>query len=77
MEHDRLMKLSNEQELKVGDKIIYEKVGAYTMCLTPLFIKYYPDVYIQEAGGLRIVRNAWHVQEYAQNSILFDGNGAR
>lgn len=77
MEHDRLMKLSNEQELKVGDKIIYEKVGAYTMCLSPLFIKYYPDVYIQEAGGLRIVRNAWHVQEYAQNSILFDSNGGR
>ena len=47
MEHDRLFEVKNGQTLKIGDQIIYDKVGAYTMCLTPLFIKYFPDVYVE------------------------------
>ena len=36
--------------LTVGDLITYHKVGAYTMCLTPLFIKYFTDVYVRDNG---------------------------
>ena len=64
------MKQINEPELIVGDKIIYDKVGAYTMCLTPLFIKYFPDVYVEENGELRIVRNAWKPEQYVMNSMI-------
>lgn len=69
MEHDRLFVAENAPELQVGDRIIYHKVGAYTMCLTPLFIKYFPDVYVSSGGKLQKVRSAWTPHEYIQNSL--------
>ncbi len=66
MEHDRLFEIANEPELLPGDKIIYHKVGAYTMSLSPLFIKYFPDIYVEDKRGLHKVRNAWGVHEYKQ-----------
>ena len=53
----------------MGDRIIYHKVGAYTMCLTPLFIKYFPDVYVHRNGALSKVREAWTPEEYLRKSI--------
>lgn len=70
MEHDRLFTAINEVELLPGDRIVYDKVGAYTMCLTPLFIKYFPDVYVQHDGTLKKVRSAWTPEEYLMKSIL-------
>lgn len=70
MEHDRLFVAINEPYLKPGDRIIYDKVGAYTMCLTPLFIKYFPDVYVEDNGKMRLVRKAWSPKEYIMNSII-------
>ena len=72
MEHDRLFVAINEPALSPGDKIIYDKVGAYTMCLTPLFIRYFPDVYVEHNGNLKIVRQAWGPEEYLMKSILED-----
>lgn len=73
MEHDRLFELIDKPALSVGDGIIYNNVGAYTMCLSPLFIKYFPSVYVEkENGTLKQVRNAWTVEEYIQNSIFED-----
>lgn len=69
MEHDRLYIAENVNELQVGDKIIYDKVGAYTMCLTPLFIKYFPDVYLKDGEHLVKIRNKWTPENYVQNSI--------
>ena len=37
------------------------------MCLTPLFIKYFPDVYVEHEGKLKKVRDAWSPKEYMQN----------
>lgn len=70
MEHDRLFELNSEEELLVGDTITYNKVGAYTMCLTPLFIKYFPDVYIKENEEYRLVREAWKPDNYIMQSNL-------
>lgn len=73
MEHDRLFELINKPALSVGDRIIYNKVGAYTMCLSPLFIKYFPSVYVEkDDGSLKQVRKAWTVEDYIQNSIFED-----
>lgn len=69
MESDRLMILKDERELAVGDRIIYNKVGAYTMCLSPLFISYFPDVYIKEENDFRQIRKRWTPEEYTQNCI--------
>ena len=68
MEHDRLFDLCDQQEVKIGDEIIYNKVGAYTMCLTPLFISYFPDVYTEKEEKLELVRTRWTAQEYLMNS---------
>lgn len=73
MENDRLFELKDSYELKEGDRIVYEKVGAYTMCLSPLFIGYFPAVYLEEDGQVRCVREKWGVAEYTQKSF-YEGN---
>lgn len=69
LDNDRLMELENYQELKKGDKIIFEKVGSYTMALSPLFIEYFPDVYVKRENGNTIrVRDKWGIIEFLQKS---------
>lgn len=70
MEHDRLFTAVGEPALQPGDRIIYDKVGAYTMCLTPLFIRYFPDVYVRSQGKLTKVREGWTPEDYLTKSIL-------
>ncbi len=70
MEHDRLFVVDKEPELQAGDKIIYDRVGAYTMCLSPLFIKYFPAVYLYNGESYRCVRQAWSPAEYLQKSFI-------
>lgn len=72
MEHDRLFIYENGNQLHENDKIIYEKVGAYTMCLTPLFIKYFPDVYILDNNEIKKIRKKWTPKQYIQNSLSED-----
>ena len=66
MEHDRLMTLTDEQELQVGDRIVFDKVGAYTMCLSPLFIHYFPAVYLENDGEMKLIREKWTAEQYCQ-----------
>lgn len=69
LDNDRLMELENYPELIKGDEIIFEKVGSYTMALSPLFIEYFPDVYVKkENGDIIKVREKWGVNEFLQNS---------
>lgn len=68
IENDRLFELRDAPALNMGDQIVFHKVGAYTMCLSPLFIKYFPDIYVEREGELSIVRKRWKVEEYIQNS---------
>lgn len=68
MECDRLFTYENQPELVVGDKIIYENVGGYTMSLNPLFIQYFPAVYIRREGQLIQVRRKWTPADYVQGS---------
>lgn len=68
MEHDRLFDLRDSEELLPGDQIIYHKVGAYTMCLSPLFIKWYPDVYVKDRNQVYKVRDRWTYNEYISRS---------
>ena len=74
IEHDRLFKLRDELKLSVGDKITYYKVGAYTMCLAPLFIKYFPNVYLNDNGNLTKVREAWTPEFYIQGTVMEGDN---
>lgn len=69
MEDDRLFIIENQKKFQEGDRISFQKVGGYTICLTPLFIRYFPAVYVEENGEYRIVREAWTAQEYSQKSV--------
>ena len=69
MEHDRLFDLRDSEELLPGDLIIYHKVGAYTMCLSPLFIKWYPEVYVNDGERIIKVRDKWDTAGYKYRSI--------
>lgn len=70
METDRLVTLENRQELRVGDELHIDKVGGYTMCLTPLFIKYFPRVYLERDKKLSVIREKWDADEYFMKSRL-------
>ena len=72
MEHDRIMRLRGAPALAEGDRVVYRKVGAYTMCFQPLFIEYLPAVYVRDdEGRLTLVRRRWGVEEYLQASVGF------
>ena len=64
MDHDRIMTLNNEKELHVGDIIIYNKVGAYTMTFGGPFIRYYPEVYLRDGKKMNRVRARMSVKDY-------------
>ncbi|MGP6175146.1 hypothetical protein [Corynebacterium sp. A21] len=68
MEDDRLLHLRDEPELAEGDRVVFYKVGAYTMCYQSMFIEYLPAVYVRTEGSLTQVRRKWGVEEYLQGS---------
>lgn len=64
MDHDRLMSIEDKPELIVGDEIVYHRVGAYSMTFGGMFIRYYPDVYVQMEDELEKVRSYGTVEDY-------------
>lgn len=71
MENDRLLAIRDNNELLVGDKLLFNKVGSYTMCLSPLFIEYFPIVYLEnDKSEFICVREKWTVDEYMQKSNI-------
>ena len=70
LEYDRLFTIEDKPLLKVGDRILYKNVGAYTMCLTPMFIRYIPKVYAWDGNEYTLIREKWTANEYIQKSII-------
>ena len=64
MDHDRIMILENEQELRQGDKIVYYRVGAYSMTFGGMFIRYLPEVYVKRNDKLEKVRERISTNQY-------------
>ena len=69
MECDRLFTMENLPELQTGDQIIYENVGGYTISLNPLFIQYFPAVYVRNGEQMTEVRKKWTAKEYVQGNV--------
>ncbi len=67
LENDRLFEIDNHAQLKVGDIIKFHFVGAYTTCISPLFIRYFPRVYIQKDSKYELVHEEWTPKEYLQS----------
>lgn len=71
MEYDRLFEITDDIELVPGDKIIYDTAGGYTMCLNPLFINYFPAVYVEHNdGSIFTARDAWTNEEFLQKNYI-------
>ena len=70
LEYDRLFTLKDKPLLSIGDRILYHNVGAYTMCLTPMFIRYIPNIYLFENNEYKLVRVKWTAKEYLQKSLI-------
>ena len=67
MEYDRLFEITDDVALQPGDKIVYDTAGGYTMCLNPLFIHYFPAIWIEKMdGSLYQAREPWTNDEYMQ-----------
>lgn len=69
MEYDRLFEIKDGPAMKPGDKVVYDTAGGYTMCLNPLFIHYFPPVYVEHRDGtLFKARDQWDVDEFMQKN---------
>ena len=69
MEDDRLMKLTDEPALEVGDRVVFYKVGGYTMCYqSQLFIDFPPAVYARTEDELILVRRRPTVTDYLRGN---------
>lgn len=65
MDHDRIMRIKNQQELMPGDRIVYHKVGNYTTTFGGMFIRYYPEIYVKKTSGeIEMIRHRTSVEEY-------------
>ncbi|MBE7020168.1 MAG: hypothetical protein E7411_01875 [Ruminococcaceae bacterium] len=65
MDHDRIMTPEQIEELKIGDEIIYHRVGAYSVTFGGPFIRYFPDVYFKnENNEYTQVRKRISVEDY-------------
>lgn len=69
LEYDRMFSLADKPLLEVGDRILYRNVGAYTMCLSPMFIRYIPNIYIKTGDRYELVREKWTAEEYVKKNI--------
>ena len=70
LEYDRIFNLIDKPLLGVGDRIRYKNVGAYTMCLTPMFIRYIPNIYALDATGFHLIREKWTASDYILKSKI-------
>ena len=64
LEYDKIFEIENQNLLAVGDIIKYESVGAYTMTLSPLFIRFFPNVYLKDTNGYRLIRKKWSASDF-------------
>lgn len=64
MDHDRIMTLKTEKSLLPGDRIVYQRVGAYTMTFGGAFIRYLPEVFLESNNNLTCIRNSMSVDDY-------------
>ncbi|MHA2787714.1 hypothetical protein ACXZ66_00980 [Corynebacterium sp. S7] len=75
MEDDRITTLYNEVELQVGDRLVFYRVGGYTMNYQTMFIEFLPAVYARDADSLTQVRRKWVTQDFLQGNVWTTRDG--
>lgn len=71
IEMDRMGVIRDEVELKPGDRIEYLNCGSYSMTLAPLFISYFPRVYVKDDSKYQLVRDAWDEGDFMSKCEVF------
>ncbi len=69
MENDILMRICDKPELEIGDIIIYDCVGSYTICFNPQFIRYTPEIYMLRDNRISKVRRKFNALDYLAQEI--------
>lgn len=62
MENDRFLNI--DSCVNVGDKIVFSRVGAYTIGLSPLFIQFYPTIYLKSGDSYSVLRKKMTASEF-------------
>ena len=62
LEYDRLFEMHDTYKLTTDNKILFKFVGAYTMALSPVFIRYFPNVYVYKEKYI-LIRPRWTYQK--------------
>ncbi|WP_231443371.1 hypothetical protein [Brevibacterium zhoupengii] len=73
MEDDRLMVLKDSPKLVEGDRIVFRRVGAYTMTYGSSFIEFQPAVYVLHEDSLTLVRRRGGVEDYLNGNMWATG----
>ena len=68
MENDRFFKISDFM-LNETDQIIFKKVGAYTISLSPQFIELHPDIYILKDGQIELVQSRKEIENFRMEGV--------
>ena len=69
LEYDNIMTLENSEEFFVNDVIRFDKLGAYTLSLSPQFIFFSPAVYFRGLDGKFLcVRRKMTADDFIQTS---------
>ncbi|MGO2863560.1 MAG: hypothetical protein ACTIC1_20545 [Brevibacterium sp.] len=69
MENDRLTVLKDAPLLCEGDRIIFERVGAYTMSYQSSFIEFPPAVFVRQGESLEQVRRKGTAEDCLRGNI--------
>lgn len=70
LEYDRMFSIEDMPRLEVGDRILYHNVGAYTMTLSPQFIRLWPRVYAKDKNGnFKEVRRPSHASDIIASDL--------
>lgn len=70
LENDVITTLENEAALEVGDRIRLRWQGAYTMALSPNFIRFLPQVYAFDGEEYVSVREKWQACNVCSRSSM-------
>lgn len=69
LEQDGIMQMK-APILQAGDRILFYREGAYTMGLTPNFIRLQPRVYVRRGGRIALIRDAWGTEEWIRQCVF-------
>ena len=72
MENDRLTVLTDAPMLSEGDRIVFDRVGAYTMCYRSSFIEFPPAVFIRRGESLEQVRRKGTAADCLRGNVWSD-----